>query len=212
MSAIIQRLTELNKLDVTLPVSNETIKINKINLEVQSKFEEFARSTDNELYTSTEFVRFIINHIKKETKRDLNYIDKLAVIQHWYNDVKTDEPIECELKTIEIPNFTFDIDSTKVDIAFELPTISKELAYLKYILANKDLKTMDVLFYFVFRYISTFTLEDDVLSAEDIPTCQELYNLLSMSKVTSITEHIDEAFKPIQPVRDLEVNPRVFFA
>ena len=66
MSAIIQRLTELNKLDVTLPVSNETIKINKINLEVQSKFEEFARSTDNELYTSTEFVRFIINHIKKE--------------------------------------------------------------------------------------------------------------------------------------------------
>jgi len=64
----------------------------------------------------------------------------------------------------------------------------------------------------VFRYISTFTLEDDVLSAEDIPTCQELYNLLSMSKVTSITEHIDEAFKPIQPVRDLEVNPRVFFA
>ena len=95
MSAIIQRLTELNKLDVTLPVSNETIKINKINLEVQSKFEEFARSTDNELYTSTEFVRFIINHIKKETKRDLNYIDKLAVIQHWYNDVKTDEPIEC---------------------------------------------------------------------------------------------------------------------
>jgi len=212
MSAIIQKLTELNKLDVTLPTSNETIKINKINLEVQSKFEEFARATESELHTSTKFIEFIIKHIKKETKQDLNYIDKLAVIQKWYNDVKKDEPVECELTNVEIPNFTFSIDGTEVNVIFELPTITKELAYLKYILANKDLKTTDVLFYFVFRYISKITIEEDNLSAEDIPTCNHLYKLLTMSKITSITEHIDEAFKSIQSVRDLEVNPRVFFA
>ena len=31
MSAIIQKLQEISKLDVTLPISNETIKLNKIN-------------------------------------------------------------------------------------------------------------------------------------------------------------------------------------
>ena len=71
---------------------------------------------------------------------------------------------------------------------------------------------IDILFYFVFRFVSTITLEEDTLSAEDIPTCQELYKLLSMNKVTTITEHIDKAFESIKPVRDLEVNPRVFFA
>jgi hypothetical protein len=214
MSAIIQKLNALNKLDITLPVCNESLQINKINLETQSKFEEFGRNTENELYTSSQYIQFINNHIKKEVKRDLNYIDKLYVIQQWYNDIKKEDPIECELSTVEIPDYSISINDTNVVIKFELPTLSKELAYLKYIINNKktDMMSIDILFYFIFRFIKSITIEDDTLLAEDIDTSEQVYKLLSMTKVTSITEHIDNSFKVIESVRNLEVDPRVFFA
>tara|TARA_Y100000034_G_C6770431_1_gene343678 strand:- start:36 stop:680 length:645 start_codon:yes stop_codon:yes gene_type:complete len=214
MSAIIQKLNALNKLDITLPICNESLQINKINLETQSKFEEFGRNTENELYTSSQYIQFINNHIKKEVKRDLNYIDKLYVIQQWYNDIKKDEIIDCELSTVEIPDYSISINDTNVVIKFELPTLSKELAYLKYIINNKktDMMSIDILFYFIFRFIKSITIEDDTLLAEDIDTSEQVYKLLSMTKVTSITEHIDSSFKVIESVRNLEVDPRVFFA
>ena len=72
--------------------------------------------------------------------------------------------------------------------------------------------SIDILFYFIFRFIKSVTIEDDTLLAEDIDTSEQVYKLLSMTKVTSITEHIDNSFKSIEPVRNLEVDPRVFFA
>tara|TARA_R110002020_G_scaffold13404_1_gene48468 strand:- start:825 stop:1469 length:645 start_codon:yes stop_codon:yes gene_type:complete len=214
MSAIIQKLNALNKLDITLPICNESLQINKINLETQSKFEEFGRNTENELYTSSQYIQFINNHIKKEVKRDLNYIDKLYVIQQWYNDIKKEDPIECELSTVEISDYNILINDTDVVVKFELPTLSKELAYLKYIITNKktDMMSIDILFYFIFRFIKSITIEDDTVLAEDIDTSEQVYKLLSMTKVTSITEHIDSSFKAIESVRNLEVDPRVFFA
>ena len=214
MSAIIQKLNALNKLDITLPICNESLQINKINLETQSRFEEFGRNTENELYTSSQYIQFINNHIKKEVKRDLNYIDKLYVIQQWYNDIKKDEIIECELHDVEIPDYNISINDTNVVIKFELPTLSKELAYLKYIITNKktNMMSIDILFYFIFRFIKSITIEDDTLLAEDIDTSEQVYKLLSMTKITSITEHIDNSFKSIESVRNLEVDPRVFFA
>ena len=214
MSAIIQKLNALNKLDITLPICNESLQINKINLETQSKFEEFGRNTENELYTSSQYIQFINNHIKKEVKRDLNYIDKLYVIQQWYNDIKKEDPIECELSTVEISDYNILINDTDVVVKFELPTLSKELAYLKYIITNKktDMMSIDILFYFIFRFIKSITIEDDTLLAEDIDTSEQVYKLLSMTKITSITEHIDNSFKSIESVRNLEVDPRVFFA
>ena len=214
MSAIIQKLNALNKLDITLPSCNESLQINKINLETQSKFEEFGRNTENELYTSSQYIQFINNHIKKEVKRDLNYIDKLYVIQQWYNDIKKEDPIECELSTVEISDYNILINDTDVVVKFELPTLSKELAYLKYIITNKktDMMSIDILFYFIFRFIKSITIEDDTVLAEDIDTSEQVYKLLSMTKVTSITEHIDNSFKAIESVRNLEVDPRVFFA
>ena len=122
MSAIIQKLNALNKLDITLPICNESLQINKINLETQSKFEEFGRNTENELYTSSQYIQFINTHIKKEVKRDLNYIDKLYVIQQWYNDIKKEEPVDCELSTVEIPDYNILINDTDVIVKFELPT------------------------------------------------------------------------------------------
>ena len=154
MSAIIQKLNALNKLDITLPMCNQSLQINKINLETQSKFEEFGRNTKND-------------HIKKEVKRDLNYIDKLYVIQQWYNDIKTDEPIDCELSNVQISDYNISINDTDVVIKFELPTLSKELAYLKYIITTKktDMMSIDILFYFIFRFIKSVTIEDDTLLA-----------------------------------------------
>ena len=214
MSAIIQKLNALNKLDITLPVCKETLQINKINLETQSKFEEFGRNTENELYTSSQYIQFINTHIKKEVNRDLNYIDKLYVIQQWYNEIKKEETIDCELSTVEIPDYNILINDTDVVIKFELPTLSKELAYLKYIITTKknNMMSIDILFYFIFRFIKSVTIEDDTLLAEDIDNSEQLYKLLSMTKVTSITEHIDTSFKAIESVRNLEVDPRVFFA
>ena len=72
--------------------------------------------------------------------------------------------------------------------------------------------SIDILFYFIFRFIKSVTIEDDTLLAEDIDNSEQLYKLLSMTKVTSITEHIDTSFKAIESVRNLEVDPRVFFA
>ena len=129
-------------------------------------------------------------------------------------DIKKEEPVDCELSTVEIPDYNISINDTDVVIKFELPTLSKELAYLKYIITTKktDMMSIDILFYFIFRFIKSVTIEDDTLLAEDIDTSEQLYKLLSMTKVTSITEHIDSSFKAIEPVRNLEVDPRVFFA
>ena len=79
MSAIIQKLNALNKLDITLPICKESLQINKINLETQAKFEEFGRNTENELYTSSQYIQFINTHIKKEVKNRLKQIYKSKI-------------------------------------------------------------------------------------------------------------------------------------
>jgi hypothetical protein len=214
MNAIIQKLGELNKLDVTLPISKQSIQINKINLELQSKFEDFTRNMKNELTATTQYIQFIANHIKKETSNDLHYLDKLHVLLQWFNDLKEDETIDCEITETQIPDLTIDLNNTAVVFKFEYPTIVKELAFLKYIIDTKkdSMRSVDVLFYFVFRFINCINIDEDTLKAEDIEASESVYNLLSMGKITSITEHLDKVFKPIQPLRNLEVDPRVFFA
>ena len=214
MNAIIQKLHNLNKLDITLPSSKKSIQINKINLELQSRFEDFARDVKNELTASTKYIQFITTHIKKEAKEDINYIDKLYILLQWFNDLKEEEKIECNLTDITIPDFTVKFDTTDMIIKFELPTLVKELAFLKYILSTKkdDMKSVDVLFYFIFRFVQSINVDDDIILAESIDICEEVYKVLSMKKVTSITDHLDDAFKSIEQIRNLEVDPRVFFA
>ena len=214
MNAIIQKLHNLNKLDITLPSSKKSIQINKINLELQSRFEDFARDVKNELTASTKYIQFITTHIKKEAKEDINYIDKLYILLQWFNDLKEEEKIECNLTDITIPDFIVKFDTTDMIIKFELPTLVKELAFLKYILSTKkdDMKSVDVLFYFIFRFVQSINVDDDIILAESIDICEEVYKVLSMKKVTSITDHLDDAFKSIEQIRNLEVDPRVFFA
>ena len=214
MNAIIQKLSELSKLNFTLPISNQSVEINKINLELQSKFEDFARSVDNQLTASTKYLQFINNHIRREAKGNIGYLDKLYILQQWFNDVKPDEQVECEITDIQIPDFTLTIEGADFIFKFELPEIAKELAYLKYIIETKkdEMKSVDALFYFIFRFIHTVEVDTDELKAEDIETAETLYRYLSMNKITSITNHIDKALEPIKPVRNFEVDPRVFFA
>ena len=151
---------------------------------------------------------------KKEAKGDINYIDKLYILLQWFNDLKEDEKIDCNITDITIPDFNIKFNETDVTIKFELPTLVKELAFLKYILSTKkdDMKSVDVLFYFIFRFVQSITVDDDIILAENIDICEEVYKVLSMKKVTSITDHLDDAFKSIELIKNLEVDPRVFFA
>ena len=213
MNAIIQKLGELTKLNYTLPISKQEVTINKINLELQSQFEDFSRNIKNELTSSTKYLQFINNHIKKEAKSNVNYLDKLYILQQWYNDVK-EETVECEITDITIPDYTMSIDDVDLKFVFELPEIAKELALLKYIISTykDEMKSVDALFYFIFRFIQSINIDDDTLNVEDIETAEVLYKHLSMNKITNLTNHIDKALDSIQPLRNFEIDPRVFFA
>ena len=213
MNAIIQKLEELTKLNYTLPISKQEVTVNKINLELQSQFEDFARNVKNELTSSTKYLQFINNHIKKESKNNIGYLDKLYILQQWYNDVK-EEKIECEITELSIPEYTITIDDVDLKFVFELPEIAKELALLKYIINTykDEMKSVDALFYFIFRFVRSINIDEDTLNVEDIETAEILYKHLSMSKITNITQHIDKALDSIQPLRNFEIDPRVFFA
>ena len=213
MNAIIQKIEELTKLNYTLPISKQEVTINKINLELQSKFEDFARNVKNELTASTKYLEFINKHIRKEAKININYLDKLYVLQQWYNEVKG-EPVDCEVVELSIPEYSMKIDDVDFKFTFELPEIAKELALLKYIIStyNDEMKSIDALFYFIFRFVQSISVNEDVLNVEDIETTEVLYKYLSMSRITKLTNHIDKALDPIQPLRNFEVDPRVFFA
>lgn len=213
MNAIIQKLGELTKLSFTLPISKQELTVNKINLQLQAKFEDFARDVTNELTASTQYIEFINKHIRKEAKSNIQYLDKLFILQQWYNDVK-EETVECEVSEITIPDYILNIDGVDFKFTFELPEIAKELALLKYILETykNEMKSIDALFYFIFRFIQSITVEEDVLNVEDIETAEVLYKHLSMNKITNLTKHIDKALDSIQPLRNFETDPRVFFA
>ena len=129
MNAIIQKLGELTKLSFTLPISKQELTVNKINLQLQAKFEDFARDVTNELTASTQYIEFINKHIRKEAKSNIQYLDKLFILQQWYNDVK-EETVECEVSEITIPDYILNIDGVDFKFTFELPEIAKELALL----------------------------------------------------------------------------------
>ena len=74
------------------------------------------------------------------------------------------------------------------------------------------MKSVDALFYFIFRFVHSITVDDDILTVEDVETAEVLYKHLSMNKITNLTKHIDKALESIQPLRNFEVDPRVFFA
>ena len=157
MSAIIQKLHELSKLNITLPISNTPVEINKINLQLQSKFEQFATKYKNEIEASLNYLQFINNHIRKEVNGDVNYIDKLYVLYSWHNDLK-EEPIKHKFKQLSIKDKTLKINGVDFKFEFELPSVTKDLAFLKYILNNnKDVETVDALFYLTFRYLKQIT-------------------------------------------------------
>ena len=95
----------------------------------------------------------------------------------------------------------------------ELPSIVKDLAFLKFVL-NKDeeIKTIDVLFYFTFRYLKQVSFDDNVLEASDIATSEVLFKHLDMNNVNKITNYIDTSLDSIKTIRNLEIDARVFFA
>ena len=211
MSAIIQKLHELSKLNVTLPISNTSVEINKINLDLQSKFEQFATNVDNELQSSMQYLEFINRHIRKEVGGDVDFLDKLFILQQWHNDLKA-KPIKHEFSPISIKDLTLKINGADFLFKFELPSIVKDLAFLKYILDKQsDLASVDVLFYFTFRNLQSVTIDNEMLEVSDIPLAETLFKLLDINKVGSINKHIDTALKPIESVRNLEVDARVFF-
>ena len=84
---------------------------------------------------------------------------------------------------------------------------------LKYTFNKTDnIQTVDALFYLTFRYLKQITFDDNILDVSDIPTSEALFKHLDMSKVSQLQSHIDTSLKPIQTVRDLETDARVFFA
>ena len=113
-------------------------------------------------------------------------LDKLYILQQWYNDVK-EETVECEITDITIPDYTMSIDDVDLKFVFELPEIAKELALLKYIISTykDEMKSVDALFYFIFRFIQSINIDDDTLNVEDIETAEVLYKHLSMNKITN---------------------------
>ena len=212
MSAIIQKLQEISKLNITLPISNKSVQINKINLDLQSKLEQFAVNVENELQSSMQYLEFINNHIRKEINGDVEYLDKLFVLQQWHNDLK-DDTIDQVIEPVEIQDLPLTINGAEFLFKFELPTVVKDLAFLKYILSKKsDIKSIDILFYFTFRYLVSVTVDTDVLEVSDIPLAESLFKLLDISKATLVTNHIDDTLESIKSIRNLEVDARVFFA
>ena len=141
MSAIIQKLQEISKLNITLPISNKSVQINKINLDLQSKLEQFAVNVENELQSSMQYLEFINNHIRKEINGDVEYLDKLFILQQWHNDLK-DDTIDQAIEPVEIQDLPLTINGAEFLFKFELPTVVKDLAFLKYILSKKILKTI----------------------------------------------------------------------
>ena len=212
MSAIIQKLQEISKLNITLPISNKSVQINKINLDLQSKLEQFAVNVENELQSSMQYLEFINNHIRKEINGDVEYLDKLFILQQWHNDLK-DDTIDQIIEPVEIQDLPLTINGAEFLFKFELPTVVKDLAFLKYILSKKsDIKSIDILFYFTFRYLVSVTVDTDVLDVSNIPLAESLFKLLDISKATLVTNHIDDALESIETIRNLEVDARVFFA
>jgi hypothetical protein len=212
MSAIIQKLNELSKLNVKLPISEQSIQINKINLEIQSKFEQFVTKYENDVEASLRFLQFINNHVRKEANEDLNYIDKLFILYTWHNDLKK-EPLEHTFELINIEDTDIKINGVIFHFEFELPTISKDLAFLKFILNKTESpETIDALFYLTFRYLKQITFDDTTLEVSDIPTSEVLYKHLDMSKIDTLQKHIDSSLEKIQQIRNLEIDARVFFA
>ena len=212
MSAIIQKLQEISKLNITLPISNKSVQINKINLDLQSKLEQFAVNVENELQSSMQYLEFINNHIRKEINGDVEYLDKLFILQQWHNDLK-DDTIDQAIEPVEIQDLPLTINGAEFLFKFELPTVVKDLAFLKYILSKKsDIKSVDILFYFTFRYLVSVTVDTDVLEVSDIPLAESLFKLLDISKATLVTNHIDDTLESIKSIRNLEVDARVFFA
>jgi hypothetical protein len=212
MSAIIQKLQEISKLNITLPISNKSVQINKINLDLQSKLEQFAVNIENELQSSMQYLEFINNHIRKEINGDVEYLDKLFILQQWHNDLK-DDTIDQVIEPVEIQDLPLTINGAEFLFKFELPTVVKDLAFLKYILSKKsDIKSIDILFYFTFRYLVSVTVDTDVLDVSDIPLAESLFKLLDISKATLVTNHIDDTLESVETIRNLEVDARVFFA
>ena len=212
MSAIIQKLQEISKLNITLPISNKSVQINKINLDLQSKLEQFAINVENELQSSMQYLEFINNHIRKEINGDVEYLDKLFILQQWHNDLK-DDTIDQAIEPVEIQDLPLTINGAEFLFKFELPTVVKDLAFLKYILSKKsDIKSIDILFYFTFRYLVSVTVDTDILEVSDIPLAESLFKLLDISKATLVTNHIDDTLESIKTIRNLEVDARVFFA
>jgi len=212
MSAIIQKLNELSKLNVKLPISEQSIQINKINLEIQSKFEQFVTKYENDVEASLRFLQFINNHVRKEANEDLNYIDKIFILYTWHNDLKK-EPLEHTFELINIEDTDIKINGVIFHFEFELPTISKDLAFLKFILNKTESpETIDALFYLTFRYLKQITFDDTTLEVSDIPTSEVLYKHLDMSKIDTLQKHIDSSLEKIQQIRNLEIDARVFFA
>jgi len=212
MSAIIQKLNELSKLNITLPISEQSLQINKINLEVQSKFEQFATKYKNEVEATLKFLQFINNHVRKEVNGDLSYIDKLYVLHTWHNDLR-EEKVEQTFEHIDIENNVIKINGVDFNFEFELPTITKDLAFLKYILNKSDeLETVDALFYLTFRFLKQISFDDTTFEVSDIPNSEILYKHLDMSKINTLQKHVDSSLESIKEIRNLELDARVFFA
>jgi hypothetical protein len=129
----------------------------------------------------------------------------------WHNDLR-EEKIEHTFEHINIEDTVIKINGVDFNFEFELPTVTKDLAFLKYILNKSgELETVDALFYLTFRFLKQISFDGTILEISDIPTSEILYKHLDMSKISTLQKHIDSSLESIKEIRNLELDARVFF-
>jgi|TARA_R110002051_G_scaffold323241_1_gene416205 hypothetical protein len=207
MSNLLDKFKTLCTKNIKLPDSGE-ITATQLNVQFQNKLYDIIRNIQSEFAITIYYIQYLNNYILDVSKLNtITYRDKLYLIQHWKNELD-DEKIEIEFNdSFSNDQLVTKLQDVDLTFKFKLPIITDENTLLQYI-TNRKVVESDVMFFDIFRFIETITLdtEEYTIKEMELDEVYELFLLFDIKILDSLTKQINSNLGDINKLRVFEAD------
>ncbi len=207
MSNLLDKFKTLCTKNIKLPDSGE-ITATQLNVQFQNKLYDIIRNIQSEFAVTIYYIQYLNNYILDVSKLNtITYRDKLYLIQHWKNELD-DEKIEVEFNdSFSNDQLVTKLQDVDLTFKFKLPIITDENTLLQYI-TNRKVVESDVMFFDIFRFIETITLDTEEYNIKELELDEvyDLFLLFDIKILNSLTKQINSNLGDINKLRVFEAD------
>lgn len=218
MNNLLSKFQEICNDNITLPDGGD-IKINKLNVDFQSKLHTRLENSENDFVAILTYMDYINEYITG-LYRDYNftYRDKLYILNYWFQDIHSLDNFNLNTKAIDKLNdskIELQLNNNNIVVKLQQSNLQLENKILQFLLSkpSKSIGRMSIIFFDTCRFIHSVEIDGQEFFIENMSVEEfyKIYELFSVDHLKQITDKLTEILQELSIIRELEADITSFY-